>query len=481
MATVIDSLVVQLGLDPKNFNEGQQKALDSLRKLDQEGHRSAKNTEDSSRGVMDAIGALKTEAIGAFAIFAGASGLKEFIGNTVNAGAAVGRLSRAIGVSAHDISAWQGVARQFGGTGEELAASFQQLANVFTAWQVGGPEAPGVMQIFRSINTAAAQLDGTNAKVIDSSKGVTQSYLDLADNLKIIHDLSQDPNLASYLAGKVPGMTPAMFDALIRGSDQLANTLQKVHGWTEAEADAAGKLQQRWDGLKVSTENWGLHALFGTIDFLSNAWDYQISGGRRPWGSGTFSAHAAAEQPNRPVPSASPYRDAIAAVESRGSGGYSALGPVTASGDRAYGRYQVMGNNIGEWTQAALGRRMTPQEFLNDTSAQDKVFDFKFGQYVQKYGNPQDAASAWFTGRPLSQGAGAADITGTTGAEYVRRFNAAGGAGGGGGGGTTVNQTFTGPVNIQAPGGNPDDIRRKLVDYGLKRQAEGNQSFVGGQ
>lgn len=479
MPTVIDSLVVTLGLDTKNFNEEQRKALDYLRQLEQQGRRSAKNTEDSNRGVMDAIGALKREALGTFAVLAGAKGIKEFIDNTVTAGAAVGRLSRAIGVSARDISAWQGVARQFGGTGEELAASFQQIANVFTAWQVGGPEAPGVMQIFRSINTAAAQLDATNAKVIDSSKGVTQSYLDLADNLKIIHDLSKDPNLASYLAGKVPGMTPAMFDALIRGSDQLAATLQKVHGWTEAEADAAGLLQQRWDGLKVATENWGLHALFGTIDFLSNAWDYQISGGRRPWGSGTFSASAIAQQPNRPA-TTSPYRDAIAAVESRGSGGYAATGPVTANGDRAYGRYQVMGNNIGEWTQAALGRRLTPQEFLNDPAAQDAVFDFKFGQYVKQYGTPQDAASAWFTGRPLSRGAGAADITGTTGAEYVRRFNAALGAGGGSGG-ANVSQTFTGPITISAPNANADDIRRKLVDYGLKRQAEGNQSFVGGQ
>lgn len=91
------------------------------------------------------------------------------------------------------------------------------------------------------------------------------------------------------------------------------------------------------------------------------------------------------------------YRDAIAGIESAGSGDYAALGPVTGSGDRAYGRYQVMGANIPEWTQAALGRPMTPEEFIANPQAQDATFDHRFGGYVNKYG-PEGAARAWFSG-----------------------------------------------------------------------------------
>jgi hypothetical protein len=115
-------------------------------------------------------------------------------------------------------------------------------------------------------------------------------------------------------------------------------------------------------------------------------------------------------------------RDAIAAIESRGSGDYSAIGPRTASGDRGYGRYQVMGANIPTWTQAALGRELTPQQFLADPTAQDAVFDRQFGASVARYGSVSDAASVWFTGRPLAQGAAANDNLGTTGASYVSRF-----------------------------------------------------------
>lgn len=117
------------------------------------------------------------------------------------------------------------------------------------------------------------------------------------------------------------------------------------------------------------------------------------------------------------------WANAIASIESAGSGGYSAIGPVTAKGNRAYGRYQVMDFNIGPWTEKYLGRRMTPDEFLRDPKAQDAVFNGAFGESVAKYGNPQDAASVWFTGQPQSTGAGRRDILGTSGSGYVAKFN----------------------------------------------------------
>ncbi|MER8560190.1 phage tail length tape measure family protein [Mesorhizobium sp. M0578] len=118
------------------------------------------------------------------------------------------------------------------------------------------------------------------------------------------------------------------------------------------------------------------------------------------------------------------YASAIRSIESAGSGGYSALGPWT-NGDRAYGAYQVMGNNIPSWSKDALGKSLSPDQFLADPAAQDAIFQKQFGKYLSKYGNPQDAASAWFTGGPLKSGAGATDVLGTSGSVYVDKFNAA--------------------------------------------------------
>jgi len=106
-------------------------------------------------------------------------------------------------------------------------------------------------------------------------------------------------------------------------------------------------------------------------------------------------------------------RQGIRRVESGGN--YEALGPEISrkSGkDRAYGVYQVMGSNIPSWTEMAIGRRLTPLEFLHNPLAQEAVFDHQMMRNLQKYGTPEDAASVWFSGRPLAQAtrAGAHDV-----------------------------------------------------------------------
>ena len=115
------------------------------------------------------------------------------------------------------------------------------------------------------------------------------------------------------------------------------------------------------------------------------------------------------------------YRAAIAKIESGGR--YDILGPITRNGDRAYGKYQMMGNNIGPWSNDALGRSLSKDEFLSSPSLQDQIFDHRLGGYVDKYG-ASGAAQAWFGG-PGSVGKGGrgADILGTTGNSYVAKFN----------------------------------------------------------
>ena len=100
-------------------------------------------------------------------------------------------------------------------------------------------------------------------------------------------------------------------------------------------------------------------------------------------------------------------------IESGGqpNGGYGALGPVTRSGDRAYGKYQIMGNNIPQWTQEVLGQPMSKDAFLANPQAQEAVTSAKLGQYMNRYG-PNGAAHMWFTGSPTSN---AADVNGMTG------------------------------------------------------------------
>lgn len=126
-------------------------------------------------------------------------------------------------------------------------------------------------------------------------------------------------------------------------------------------------------------------------------------------------------QPTQTAPSGdivSQLQDAIGQYESGGD--YTAVGKKTASGDQAYGKYQIMGSNIPAWTQQALGQSMTPEQFLADPQAQDKTANYYMSQDYQKYGNPQDVASTWFSGQPLANAGNASDVNGTTTPQYVQ-------------------------------------------------------------
>ncbi|WP_162794106.1 hypothetical protein [Streptomyces paludis] len=83
-------------------------------------------------------------------------------------------------------------------------------------------------------------------------------------------------------------------------------------------------------------------------------------------------------------------------TQQESGGNYGAVG-VWVGGDRAYGRYQVMGNNIPAWTAQHYGKRLTPQQFLANREAQDAVVRGVLGGYVKKYGY-RGAASAWYSG-----------------------------------------------------------------------------------
>lgn len=124
--------------------------------------------------------------------------------------------------------------------------------------------------------------------------------------------------------------------------------------------------------------------------------------------------------PNGNVIDLSRALDSLSGVESGGR--YDAKGPVNdQTGDRPYGRYQVMGANVGPWTERVLGRAMTPDEFLADGAAQDQVAASIFGENVQKYGLA-DAVSIWHSGVPLQQAVaeGRADVNMST-QDYVTR------------------------------------------------------------
>lgn len=64
---------------------------------------------------------------------------------------------------------------------------------------------------------------------------------------------------------------------------------------------------------------------------------------------------------------------------------------------------------------------MTINEFLASPEKQDALIRYRAEKDYAKYGNWDDVASVWFSGRPVS-GNTSSDVLGTTVPDYINKF-----------------------------------------------------------
>lgn len=194
-----------------------------------------------------------------------------------------------------------------------------------------------------------------------------------------------------------------------------ANSLQPVHHWTQGISNIVNALV---GGLEARKS-----------DLTQRNALQQAAHDLPSYGDSPSSAPTGAPVGNITTGDATPTDEnarrqaAVAGIESGGK--YNLTGPVIKTGayagDKAYGKYQVMGKNIPEWTKAALGKEMTPEEFLANPQAQDAVFNHKFGQLSDKYG-PVGASKAWFAGEGGMVDPNRKDQLGTSVQSYANQF-----------------------------------------------------------
>lgn len=119
-----------------------------------------------------------------------------------------------------------------------------------------------------------------------------------------------------------------------------------------------------------------------------------------------------------------PIDQAAYAIGQFESGGRYDLQGVQTKYGRALGKYQVMEKFLPEFLREAGMEPMTKEEFLKSPSAQDQLFNTRFGQYMKETGSFNDAASKWFTGKTLAEAGDVKDAHGTTATRYVSATNA---------------------------------------------------------
>lgn len=245
MATVIDSLIVELGLDPAKFTKGQKEAAAALTKTKDEVRKSGKEIEGSSSSMDQYFSRLRGNVLALFAAFTAGKGLKEFIQDTVQADADMGRFAKVLDTTVGTLSAWRNIAVLAGGSAAGMQGSIQGLVSQFQTFALTGESS--VIPYFRALGVDIADQNG-------KMRATGDILLDLSDKFSKL-----DPARAAAF-GQALGLDPGTINLLVQGRGAVAALLkeQKSLGTvTKEDAEAAIKFQHSWGALEQSSSTLG--------------------------------------------------------------------------------------------------------------------------------------------------------------------------------------------------------------------------------
>lgn len=169
MPTIIDSLLVELGLDSAKFDRGRRDVDTAFKKTKEGAAQIAKDIEGSGKKSAAFFTQLKKEAAELFIVFEAAKGLKNFVADLKDSNAALGRSAKTLDMSTESLSIWQAVAKMTGGTAEGITGVMQGLAQATQEFMLTGQSS--ILPYMRTLHLTFADLKDLR-KIADSVQGM---------------------------------------------------------------------------------------------------------------------------------------------------------------------------------------------------------------------------------------------------------------------------------------------------------------------
>lgn len=263
MPTVIDSLVVELGLDPKKFTQGQKDAIAAFKKTQEEAVSGAKSIEAQAAKTEAMLGKVQSRFLALLSLFVGGKGLKDFIVDTTKVNAETGRTAQLFETTTKALSAWRTVANLTGGSAQGMTSAIGGLITQFQNFALTGES--NVIPYFRALNIDIADTTG-------KMRSMDDIMLDLADRFSKL-----DPAKARAF-GQALGFDEATISLLLRGRAAVKGLLDEAKTLgtvTKEDAEASAKLVKEWNAMEASATHLGrtiLTALTPAITKAAQRW-----------------------------------------------------------------------------------------------------------------------------------------------------------------------------------------------------------------
>jgi hypothetical protein len=246
MPTVIDSLIIELGIDPKKLTGGEQAFRTALRRMISEASRGAKQADSETKKLGETISTLKRQAIGAVSAFFGGRTAGQLVNYVTTLDASTERLAKTFGVATEELSAWQGAAKRVGGSAESANSSLGGLNQEMVRLQLTGQAS-----FLPLLNFLHVGLNKTNGEL----KTASELLLDISGALE-----HADKRQAATLLSMIPGMNQDTVNLLLLGRKELERVLEtqrQIGGTTKESAQAAQEYQAALSDLDRAATHLG--------------------------------------------------------------------------------------------------------------------------------------------------------------------------------------------------------------------------------
>lgn len=249
MATIIDSLLVKLGLDSSEFSTGKNKVDKGLKDTGAEADKTGAKLKKTGKDGAEGFENVAKSATKFLAIIGGTMAVKRFIEQTVESSAALDRLSQNLSANVSTVSAWSNAAELAGGSASGLQGTMDMLSKSQTELQLTGQS--GLIPYFSALGLSLADTQG-------KAKPVNDLLLDLSDRFS-----KMDRTTANNM-GRMMGLDQGTMQLLLKGRSEVELMIkrQKEFGAvTKKQAEESSRLKLAMTDSRQSFEAFGREIL----------------------------------------------------------------------------------------------------------------------------------------------------------------------------------------------------------------------------
>lgn len=249
MATIIDSLLVKLGLDSSEFAAGKNKVDKGLKDTGNEAEKAGAKLKKTGKDGAEGFNEVAKSATKFLAIIGGTVAIKRFVSDMIESNATLDRFSQNLNRSVSDISAWSNAAELAGGSAEGLQGTMDMLSKSQTELQLTGQSS--LIPYFSALGVSLADAQG-------KARPVNDLLLELADRFS-----RMDRTTANNM-GRMMGIDQGTMQLLLkgRGEVELLIKRQKEYGAvSKQQAEEASRLKRAMVETRQSFETFGRELL----------------------------------------------------------------------------------------------------------------------------------------------------------------------------------------------------------------------------